>query len=67
MSGLFKTCNMMIFLYYFNIFLSVFYVKMRAILCKNIVYLYIVYDVFLCKILYKMALFLCVGMWKILR
>nr|DAS11871.1 MAG TPA: hypothetical protein [Caudoviricetes sp.] len=40
---------------------------MRAILCKNIVYLYSLIDVFLCKNLYKIALFLCVGMSKILR
>jgi hypothetical protein len=34
-----------------------FYVKMCAILCKNIVYLYSLIDVFLCKILYRIALF----------
>lgn len=66
-SGLFKTCSMMIFLYHFNIFLSVFLHQMRAILCNNIVYLYIVCDVFLCKNLYGIALFLCVEMSKILR
>ena len=57
----------MIFLYHFNIFLSVFLRQMYAILYKNIVYLHIVYDVFLCKNLYRIALFLCVGMGKILR
>lgn len=62
-SGLFKTCSMMIFLYHFNTFC----VKMYAVLCKNIVYLYSLIDVFLRKNLYRMALFLCVGMGKILR
>nr|DAN25160.1 MAG TPA: hypothetical protein [Caudoviricetes sp.] len=44
-----------------------FYVKMCAILCKNIVYLYIICNVFLCKNLYRIALLLCVGMGEILR
>ena len=36
-----------------------FYVKMCAILCNNIVYLYVVCDVFSYKKVYKIALFLC--------
>lgn len=43
-----------IILIYFWVY---FYVKMCAILCKNIVYLYSLIDVFLCKILYRIALF----------
>lgn len=59
-SGLFKTCSMMIFTYHFNTFLSVFLRQNVRYFMQNIVYLYIVCDVLLCKNLYRIALFLWV-------